>query len=97
VPMVTPRTMAEGLRSSLGDLTLPILRNHLAGFFQIEEREIVEAMRFVFERLKIVVEPSSAVALAPLLRREEALIGKRVGVIITGGNVDLSSLFATLS
>ena len=97
VPMVSPRTIAEGLRTSLGDVTLPILRNHLAGFFPVEEKEIVEAMRFAFERLKIVVEPSSAVALAPLLRREEALIGKRVGVIITGGNVDLSSFFATLS
>ena len=97
VPMATPRTIAEGLRTSLGDVTLPILRNHLAGFFPVEEKEIVEAMRFAFERLKIAVEPSSAVALAPLLRREEALIGKRVGVIITGGNVDLSSFFATLS
>jgi len=97
VPMATPRTIAEGLRTSLGDVTLPILRNHLAGFFPVEEKEIVEAMRFAFERLKIAVEPSSAVALAPLLRGEEALIGKRVGVIITGGNVDLSSFFATLS
>lgn len=97
VPMATPRTIAEGLRTSLGDVTLPILRDHLAGFFPVEEKEIVEAMRFAFERLKIAVEPSSAVALAPLLRREEALIGKRVGVIITGGNVDLSSFFATLS
>jgi len=97
VPMTTPRTIAEGLRTSLGDVTLPILRNHLAGFFPVEEKEIVEAMRFAFERLKIVVEPSGAVALAPLLRCEETLIGKRVGVIITGGNVDLSSFFATLS
>ncbi len=97
VPMVAPHTIAEGLRTSLGDVTLPILRNHLAGFFPVEEKEIVEAMRFAFERLKIVVEPSSAVALAPLLRREEALIGKRVGVVITGGNVDPSSFFATIS
>ena len=81
VPMATPRTIAEGLRTSLGDVTLPILRNHLAGFFPVEEKEIVEAMRFAFERLKIAVEPSSAVALAPLLRREEALIGKRVGAV----------------
>lgn len=97
VSMVSPRTIAEGLRTSLGDVTLPILRNHLAGFFPVEEKEIVEAMRFAFERLKIVVEPSSAIALAPLLRCEKALIGQRVGVIITGGNVDLSSFFATLS
>ena len=77
-------------------MTLPILRKHLAGFFTVEEDEIVSAMRFAFDRLKIVIEPSSAVALAPLLRREQALIGKRVGVIVTGGNVDLSSFFDKL-
>ena len=84
------------MRTSLGDVTLPILRKHLAGFFTVEEDEIVSAMRFAFDRLKIVIEPSSAVALAPLLRREQALIGKRVGVIVTGGNVDLSSFFEKL-
>lgn len=96
VPMKNPRTIAEGLRTSVGDVTLPILRRHLAGFFPVEEDEIRQAMRFVFERLKIVIEPSSAVAVAPLLRREPALAGKRVGVIVTGGNVDLSSFFETL-
>lgn len=96
VPMKNPRTIAEGLRTSLGDVTLPILRRHLAGFFPVEEDEIRQAMRFVFERLKILIEPSSAVALAPLLRREAALAGKRVGVIVTGGNVDLSAFFETL-
>jgi threonine dehydratase len=96
VPMPAPRTIAEGLRTSIGDVTLPILRRHLAGFFTVAEDEIVAAMRFVFERLKLVIEPSSAVALAPLLRRELALVGKRVGVIVTGGNVDLSAYFDTL-
>jgi len=96
VPMTDPHTIAEGLRTSLGDVTLPILRRHLAGFFAVEEHEIVAAMRFAFERLKIVIEPSSAVALAPLLRREPALIGRRVGVIVTGGNVDLSAFFEKL-
>lgn len=94
VPMPYPQTIAEGLRTSVGDVTLPILREHLAGFFVVEEREIVEAMRFVFERMKIVIEPSSAVAVAPLLRMESSLTGKRVGVIITGGNVDMSRYFA---
>lgn len=91
VPMTEPHTIAEGLRTSLGDLTLPILRAHLTDFFTVEEAEIVQAMRFAFERLKLVIEPSSAVALAPLLRPEAALEGKKVGVILTGGNVDLSS------
>jgi len=89
IPPSRTDTMAEGLRTSLGDLTLAILRKHLEGFFIVEEREIVQAMQVVFERLKIVIEPSSAVALAPVLRGESALQGKRVGVIITGGNIDL--------
>jgi threonine dehydratase len=96
VPMPDPHTIADGLRTSVGDVTLPILRQHLAGFFTVEEHEIVEAMRFACERLKIVIEPSSAVALAPLLRQEAALRGKKVGVILTGGNVDLSAFFNTL-
>jgi threonine dehydratase len=62
----------------------------------IQEEEIVEAMRFLFERMKLVVEPSSAVALAPLLRADKLLRGARVGVIITGGNVDLSEYWRTL-
>lgn len=90
VPMEDPCTIAEGLRTSLGDLTLKILHKHITRFF------IVEAMRFVFERMKIVIEPSSAVAIVPLLRQEKLLVGKRIGVIITGGNVDLSDFFENL-
>jgi threonine dehydratase len=89
IPPSRTDTMAEGLRTSLGDLTLAILRKHLEGFFIVEEHEIVQAMQVAFERLKIVIEPSSAVALAPVLRGESVLQGKRVGVIITGGNIDL--------
>jgi threonine dehydratase len=93
VPMLHPVTIADGLRSSLGDRTLPILREHLSDFFIVQEEEMVAAMRFAYERLKLVIEPSSAVALAPLLRREPRLAGKRVAVILTGGNVDLSCLW----
>jgi threonine dehydratase len=93
VPMSAPNTIAEGLLTSVGDVTLPILRRHLSDFFVVEEAEIINAMRFAFERLKIVVEPAGAVALAPLLRREARLAGKKVGVIITGGNADLSRFF----
>jgi threonine dehydratase len=96
VPMTAPATIADGLRTSLGDLTLPILRDHLEGFFVVDEQEIMEAMRFAFERLKIVIEPSSAVALAPVLRGEQALRGQRVGVVLTGGNVDVQGLVATV-
>lgn len=87
VPMPNPKTVADGLRTSLGSKTLPILRNHLAGVFPVSEAEIVAAMRFAYETLNLVIEPSSAVALAPVLRREKDFIGKRVGVVLTGGNV----------
>ena len=96
VPQSNPDTIAEGLRTSVGELTLAVLREHLAGFFVVEEQEIVQAMRFVFERLKLVIEPSSAVAVAPLLRQEPDLQNKRVGVIISGGNVDLTPYFEGL-
>ena len=70
VPMPNPNTLADGLRTSLGELTLPILRRHVTGFFVVGEEEIVQAMEFAYERLKRVIEPSSAMALAPLLRQE---------------------------
>jgi len=88
VPMPNPNTLDDGLRTSLGELTLPILRRHVAGFFVVEEEEIVQAMQFAYERLKLVIEPSSTVALVPLLRQEPQLVGKRVGVVLTGGNVE---------
>jgi threonine dehydratase len=91
IPMDYPQTIADGLRTSVGDRTLPILREGVAGFYVVDEEEIVAAMRFARNRLDLGIEPSSAVALAPLLRREEQLIGKRVGVVLTGGNVDLST------
>lgn len=97
VPMTAPHTMADGLRTSLGSRTFPILRQHLTDVFLVDEAEIVAAMRFAYERMNLAIEPSSAVALAPLLRTEPALMGKRVGVVITGGNVDPEMLGESLS
>ncbi len=71
IPMPDPKTMADGLRTSLGSRTLPILREHLAGVFQASEQDILQAMRFAYERLKLVIEPSAAVALVPVLRAEK--------------------------
>lgn len=90
IPMDHPQTIADGLRTSVGDRTLPILREGLAGFYVVSEEEIMAAMRFARDRLDLTIEPSSAVALAPVLRREVGLVGKRVGVVLTGGNVNLS-------
>jgi threonine dehydratase len=70
VPMPNPNTLADGLRTSLGELTLPILRRHVSRFFAVGEEEIVQTMQFAYERLKLVIEPSSVVALVPLLRQE---------------------------
>lgn len=97
VPMPNPDTIADGLRTSLGNLTLPILRRCLTGFFIVREEEIIQAMRFAYERLKLVIEPSSAVALVPLLRKEARLAGKRVAVVLSGGNADLTLLWNGLS
>jgi len=92
----TPNTIADGLRTPLGENTFLILRDHVDGIVLVSEREILEAMRTVWERMKIVIEPSSAVAVAPLLRGTVDAEGKRVGVILSGGNIDLSRFFADL-
>jgi threonine dehydratase len=95
-------TIADGLRASLSPRTFAILRENLAGVLRVTEPEIISAMRFIWERLKIVIEPSSAVAIAPLLNpgaiaalnlppRPDAAKPK-LGVIFSGGNVDLSHL-----
>ncbi len=88
----TVDTMAEGLRTSLGNLTLSILQDHLQDVFVVEEEEIIPAMKMAFEQMKMVIEPSSAVALAPILRGEPALCGKRVGVVLSGGNISMSDV-----
>jgi threonine dehydratase len=97
----TSDTIADGLRASLAPRTFAILRKHAGGILLVSEEEIVAAMKLLWERMKIVVEPSSAVALAPLLRsgglQEMAMDGRgggrrpRVGVILSGGNVEMKS------
>ena len=87
VLMPNPNTLADGLRTSLGGLTLPILRRHLTGFFVVGDEKLVQATQFGYERLKLMIEPSSVVALAPLLRQEAERVGERVGVVLTGSNV----------
>lgn len=84
-----PETIADGLRSPLKDLTWHFVGNHVTDILTATEEEIIDAMKLIWERMKIVIEPSSAVPLATILRNREIFEGKRVGVIITGGNVDL--------
>ncbi|NMC70214.1 MAG: pyridoxal-phosphate dependent enzyme [Myxococcales bacterium] len=92
VPSNDPQTIADGLRTSLGTRTFPILRAHLARVALASEESIVRAMRLLWERAKLVVEPSGAVPLAALLEDPGDLRGRRVGVILSGGNVDLDRL-----
>ncbi len=91
-----PRTIADGLRTPLGEIAFDILRNEaLDDLVLVAEDEILTAMRFVWERTKLVIEPSAAVAVAPLILGKLGAAGKRVGIILSGGNVDLGPFFAT--
>jgi len=87
-----PNTVADGLKVPLKDLTWHFVRNHVTDILTASEEEIVDAMKLIWKRLKIVMEPSSAVPLATILKNKDVFAGKRVGVIITGGNVDLDKL-----
>jgi threonine dehydratase len=87
-----PKTIADGLLVPLKDLTWHFVKNHVADMFTASDPEIVEAMKLTWKHLRVVMEPSSAVPLATILKNPEVFRGKRVGVIITGGNVDLDKL-----
>ena len=95
-PSGDPKTMADGLRTSLGDKTFAVIQKNVDEVVSATEAEMLSALRFVWERFKIIIEPSCAVPVAPVLHRKIDLTGKRVGVIITGGNVDLDPYFDAL-
>lgn len=92
VPSVNPSTIADGLRTSLGTLTFPIILHHVSDILTCSEASIVRAMRLIWERMKILVEPSSAVPLATLLEGKADIENKRIGILLSGGNVDLDAL-----
>ncbi|MEW4569621.1 pyridoxal-phosphate dependent enzyme [Tautonia sp. JC769] len=97
-PSDNPRTVADGLRTSLGTRPFAVLSRHLERIVAVEEPEILEAMRFIWERLNIIIEPSCAVPVAALLSgRVPGIAGTRIGVILTGGNVDLDPMFQHLA
>jgi threonine dehydratase len=87
-----PVTIADGLKVPLKELTWHFVSNHVTDILTCSEQEIIDAMKLTWQRMKIVMEPSCAVPLATILRNKEKFAGKRVGVIITGGNVDLDKL-----
>ena len=87
-----PETVADGLKVPLKELTWHFVSSHVTDILTASEQEIVDAMRLIWARMKIIVEPSSAVPLAVILKNRDAFAGRRVGVIVTGGNVDLERL-----
>lgn len=87
-----PETVADGLKVPLKELTWHFVKSHVTDILTAEENEIVEAMKLIWKRMKIVMEPSSAVPLATILKNKDIFRGRRVGVIVTGGNVDLDKL-----
>jgi len=89
LPPNPPLTVADGLRTALSDLTFSIIREEVDGIILVSEKEILDAMRLLWERVKIVVEPSGSVPLAAALKGEANLSGLKVGLILSGGNVDL--------
>jgi Threonine dehydratase len=85
-------TIADGLRTHLGDINFPIIKQDIEKITTVTEQEIIDAMRLIWERMKIVIEPSSAVAFAALLKEKDEYRGKKCGVVLSGGNVELSKL-----
>lgn len=91
-PVPHPETVADGLRATIGPLTFAVIRAEVDDVVRVEEADIIAAMRFVWERMKIVIEPSSAVVVAALRRGLVEVRGLRAGIILSGGNVDLDHL-----
>ena len=87
-----PNTIADGLKVPLKELTWHCVSNHVTDILTASEQEIIDAMKLTWQRMKIVMEPSCAVPLATILKNKEKFAGKRIGVIVTGGNVDLDKL-----
>ena len=91
-PSVKPKTIADGLLTSLGEKTFEIIKSNSTKIITVQEESIIAAMRLIWERMKIIVEPSSAVPLAVVLENQEMFAGKRIAIIISGGNVDVENL-----
>lgn len=92
LPSVKPRTIADGLLTSLGTKTFPVIQDCVEQIVTVSEVAIIESMKFIWERAKIIIEPSSAVAIGVLWEKKIDLRGLKVGVILSGGNVDLEGL-----
>jgi len=92
IPSVNPKTIADGLLTSLGSITFQVIREKVDDIFTAKEESIIQAMKLIWERMKIIVEPSSAVPLAIIIENIDLFKDKKIGIIISGGNVDLNHL-----
>jgi threonine dehydratase len=92
VPSINPTTIADGLLTSLGNLTFPIIKKNVQQIVTVNEESIIAAMRLIWERMKIIVEPSSAVPFGAILENKFRHKGKRIGIILSGGNIDLDKI-----
>jgi threonine dehydratase len=92
IPSENPQTIADGLLTSLGSLTFPIIMKYVDDIITVSDKSIIMAMKLIWERMKIIIEPSSAVPFAAILENVSKFRNKRVGIILSGGNVDLSKL-----
>ena len=92
IPQTNPQTIADGLRTSLSELTFAIIQKNCDDILCVDDNAIIRAMRIIWERMKIIVEPSAAIPFAAILENPELFSGKNVGLIISGGNVELSAL-----
>jgi threo-3-hydroxy-L-aspartate ammonia-lyase len=96
VSIAVPQTIADGLQTqSVGEVTFPVIKEHVTGIVTVSDAELVEAMQLLFERMKIVVEPSGVAGFAAALNKRMPIRGKRIGIVLSGGNVDRSR-FASL-
>jgi threonine dehydratase len=92
VPSTNPKTIADGLLTSLGSLTYPIIKNHVDRIITVSEDGILTAMKLIWERMKIIIEPSSAVPFAAIIENKAFFENKKVGIILSGGNIDLEKI-----
>ncbi|MEP1304861.1 MAG: pyridoxal-phosphate dependent enzyme [Balneola sp.] len=92
IPAYSTNTIADGLRTSLGELPFQIIQKHVDDILTVDEESIISAMRFIWERMNMIIEPSCAVPVAAVFNNHKRFVGKKIGIIITGGNVDLDNL-----
>ena len=92
VPNDTINTICDGLRAQIGTITFPIIQKYVDEIITLSEEEILDSMKMIWERLKIIVEPSCSISLAAIIKNKNKFSGKNVGLIMSGGNVDLNQL-----